>query len=99
MKPCAREEAAERLASYGVAEPEEIDWWLAWAIRRRENVRDRLVDGLREVFSLARGHAKVAVARQTAQNAGEIGAHIARTLRRVAIPLEGSEDGRPTAPR
>jgi len=89
---CAREEAAERLAELGFSEPTEIDWWLDWADRRRDDVRDKLVDGLREILRHAEfqegvaGHSEDRAAARNAVTAGKL---VRATLRRARIPAAG----------
>lgn len=94
-KACAREEAAERLAELGFAEPTEIDWWLDWADRRRDGVRDKLVAGLREILRAAdvqeavAGHSED---RTGISHAKEIGRLVRATLRRARIPASAPEE-------
>jgi len=85
---CAREEAAERLAELGFSDPAEIDWWLAWADRRRDDVRAKLADGLRDVLRAAEHHEGIAghfEDRLSAQNAREIGRAARAALRRAGL--------------
>jgi hypothetical protein len=94
-KRCAREEAAERLAELGFAEPAEIDWWLDWADRRRDGVREKLVEGLRAIRSST--EAQKAVAEQckdrlAAGHADEIRTLVGATLRRARIPASAPEE-------
>lgn len=94
-KRCAREEAAERLAELGFADSAEIDWWLDWADRRRDSVRDKLVEGLRGILRAAEfdegvaGHSEDRVA---AGNARGIGRLVRATLRRARIPAVAPEE-------
>lgn len=85
---CARAEAAERLAELGFADPEEIGWWLAWADRRRDDVRGKLADGLRDVLRAAERHEGIAghfEDRLSAQHAREIGRAARAALRRAGL--------------
>lgn len=94
-KRCAREEAAERLAELGFAEPAEIDWWLDWADRRRDGVRDKLVEGLREIHRVAARQEAVAgysEDRAAISNGREIGKLVGATLRRARIPASAPEE-------
>lgn len=94
-KRCAREEAAERLAELGFAEATEIDWWLDWADRRRDGVRDKLVEGLRAILRAAAvqegvsGHIED---RAGIRHAQEIGRLVRATLRRARILASAPEE-------
>ncbi len=95
---CAREEAAERLAEIGVADSEEIDWWLAWADRRRATVCDRLAAGLRELWQLAEFQENVATTnedRSSAYNARAVGRAIRAIARRTRVSLRVDADAQP----